>query len=163
MNCSLQMPVTFRSPCFFHSHFMTLDQAKDSITTSVELGERAAVGSPAEGAEQREEIRIHSWWKGEGHMAGCRGLFLCLCWELPAQLWFLTGLFDGWYFWRTRKQVWEVSQVTNKYINLGHFPSSQTWQCGCYNDSTHRLPREAVPVSAPSSMPMGLRLPRFSP
>lgn len=60
MNCSLQMPVTFRSPCFFHSHFMTLDQAKDSITTSVELGERAAVGSPAEGAEQREEIRIHS-------------------------------------------------------------------------------------------------------
>lgn len=66
-------------------------------------------------------------------MAGCQGLFLCLCWpswELPVWLWFLTGLFDWWYFWRTRKQVWEVSQVTNKYINLsalGHFSSSQTW------------------------------------
>lgn len=54
-------------------------------------------------------------------MAGCWGLFLCLCWpswELPVQLWFLTGLFDWCYFWRIRKQVWEVSQVTNKYIDL---------------------------------------------
>lgn len=84
----------------------------------------------------RKYVFILDWredtWQAAGRFscasAGPAGNYL------HRRLWFLAGLFDWWYLWRARKQVWEVSGVTNKYINqsaLGHFSSSCGIKAAC--------------------------------
>ena len=92
---------------------MTADQGKDYITTSIKPGERTAVSSPALRCIAKGGNKYSFLIEGRRTFVRLPGA-LPVPWPAVLGTICVAVVFGWWYCWRTRKQVWEVCQATNK-------------------------------------------------